>query len=202
MTKQINKVNFLIHPGWFYEYAVQDAVHYEGSIDEQVREAGEKMLDSYLKHVKSIGEDEILFVFATSSVESMLNMKDEGFGKSLDTLREIKGQLGRRAIIITDPLIEISSGGENVYKKARQMALARGFEFGKDVTSEAFGEQLGNCVENGAEKFNEIEGFSIKTLIRPELSDAPHELFGEYDPKAHEKEMLEGEDGLKRVRYN
>ncbi len=173
--KKISKIHFLIHPGWLY----QGGVRYLETIN---------LLNSYLEKARSLGGDELMFAVLHESRESMKqDAKSEGF--YMQTIRKLRDILGDRLIVVSDPdfniltrlgiLARLSSPRKIDVRKERdkikRIIEARGYQFDKDVLSEAYGELMNQCVATGARNLNVTLGLKKKTIIKTGLTDAASE---------------------------
>ena len=87
----------------------------------------------------------------------------------LMAVKKIKEILGKRAVVMTESFHVRNSEAD--VEKLTKIALARGYEFDKNVLSEAYGETLACCVKEGAENLNRKVDLKEVTEIDSKLTD-------------------------------
>lgn len=170
---RISKICFLIHPG--YSTDPRNWKHYS----QESRSEGIKkyafLSEKYLEQARNFHDDELMFAFAhKKSADIKLDAKNEFDYVSL--LRDLRRILGRRLIILSDEIDVLNNA--DAFKIAKHIANCRGFDFDRQVFSEAFGETLVHCVSRGADKLNKGGRLDKKTDINSELTEADIENYG------------------------
>lgn len=163
---KVNRIHFLIHPGYDWDCDIRDGV----------MPADERLLDKYLEQSKKLGSDELMLVFCHKTFKDLRKSAQTG-DKLGKTLREMKTVLQKRMVLVTDQFDVFDS--PEAFQKVLSIIKGRGYDFGNDVDTVAYGETFGLCVPDGAENLNRNAGFVKKTVIIPELTDYP-----KYSPKA------------------
>ena len=158
---KIDKIHFLIHPG-FVNY-----VREEFRADTGPSSA---LLEKYVDQSRKLGPNELMLVFPyTNSAEFRRDViKGERYAK---TLREMKRILGRRMVVVTWELDIWNSPKE--LQKALELVSGRGYQFDNDVDTYAYGETIGICVRAGAKNINRTAGFNKRTVVLAQLTDLP-----------------------------
>lgn len=159
----INRIHFLIHPGFITDPRIMLEVSTPEEID-----ANKSILGKYLEYTKKMRNDELMFVFLHTSPQEL--RKDFIEGKDYTkTLNEMKEMLGKRLIALSNKLDIFDK--PDAIKTALDIAKRRGFNIDpSSVETIAYGETSLVCVPNGAENLNEAGGFVKKTTIIPELT--------------------------------
>jgi len=200
---RINKIDFLVHPGYIYESLLgdNDSAEKSGLID---------LFHAYLIKAQEIPEDEILCAIAPAFRKKMKadlseRSDDYHYGQLLRDLRDI---LGDRLVVFSDNhnLALKSTGGEDIHhgsemlQDLRRILNARGMDFDESTMTEAYGEYLFACVSLVAERLNKSGNFISPTIIRTKLT----ELITEYGKSSKEVVNLAGKDSKtlkKSIRY-
>lgn len=188
---KVSKLHFLIHPGFLTDPQDFD--------EEPIYEDWWQVLDIYLEHSKTIPKNELVLVFLHSSQDRFV--KDAKEHKPyVEKIRQMRKVLGRRMIVF--------SGDWDIFEKEDIQALSgvieniangRGYRLSKDVSSEAYGETLGVCVEEGANNLNRALGLIKKTVIQPYLTEAWSYLQPGQDRswlKGHKAKMIDDFDRI------
>ncbi len=163
---KVNKFHFLIHPGYDSDRDIKD----------DVTPDDELLLDKYLEQSKKLGSDELMLVFCHKNFKELRKSFQNG-DKLGQTLRDMKKVLGNRMVLVTNQFDVFDS--PEAFQKVLSIIKGRGYDFGKDAETFAYGETFGLCVPDGAENLNRNAGFAKKTVIIPELTD-----FAKYSPRA------------------
>lgn len=163
---KVNKIHFLIHPGYDSDRDIKD----------DVASDDELLLDKYLEQSKKLGSDELMLVFCHKTFKDLRQSVQTG-DKLGKTLREMKTVLGKRMVLVTNRFDVFDS--PDAFQKVLSIVKGRGYDFDNNVDSVAYGETFGLCVPDGAENLNRNAGFTKKTIIIPELTDYP-----KYSPRA------------------
>jgi len=197
MTK-ISKLSFLIHPGF------QSSEHGRVISNAQVVHSAhdtnkyDAQLDKYVAHARSLKSDEVMVAF-TAQTKNDYFMTGAPYMKAL---REIRDILGRRLIILSAGQQIMSDGQPQGFETLKKIARARGFVFDKSITTEAFGEMLGGCVEDAANCLNTSGELRKKTKIIPELTNediSKEKKVGSWEPVGIYKRRKKAE--YKRIKY-
>lgn len=180
---EVSKLHFLIHPG----FLADPDTDLTGA---PVPEFSQLLLERYLQHAKGIPDDELVLVFLHTAPSDLI--RDFRNRKNYtEKIRQIKRVLGKRMLTFSadfDVFGETETTGQA--DEIKQMAERRGFRFNENVPSEAYGETLGVCVEEGASNLNKVLKLVKKTLIRPDLTDAAaSQEFSPEDIKKHKGTM-------------
>lgn len=162
----VNKIHFLIHPGYDSDRDIKDDVTSDDGL----------LLDKYLEQSRRLGNDELMLVFCHKTFKDLRKSVQTG-DKLGQTLREMKTVLRKRMVLVTNDLNLFDS--PEAFQKVLSIIKGRGYDFGKDVDTVAYGETFGLCVPDGAQNLNRSAGLTKKTVIIPELTD-----YSKYTSKA------------------
>jgi hypothetical protein len=172
-TEEIKKIYFLIHPGFS-----MDSRSWE-MYSPKDREAGirkyKALPESYLEKAKGMDRDELMFAFAHQDRNGMKSGAKEEQAY-MEILGEIKKIIGRRLIVLSNQL-DVTSD-TRAFEAAKRIANSRGFNFNRDVFTEAFGEYLVCCVSKGADTLNRSGRLNHKTKINTNLTEARVDNYG------------------------
>ena len=194
---KISKIHFLIHPGFLSDEVESDR---DAGTTQEVIQAEESLPNKYVEQSRTLHDDEVMIAFTHSSKRKLRrDLRQEKI--YAEKLRELKEILGDRLIVLSedfDLFIDRIDQRQDIFETIEQIASARGFRFDENVLTEAYGETLGMCVEEGAQALNVRANFNEKTLIRPELSnlDIPGGTQTS-DLEAHKKRMTKIHDAIK-----
>lgn len=185
-TVEVSKLHFLIHPGFLADSAQYDP----GEVG--WKEKGLPLLDIYIDHAQKIPDNELVLVFLHPSL-SELRRDFKAHKPYTERVRQLKKILGKRMLAFSggfDVFGELGDNPDDQVEEIRQLAEKRGFVFNQNVSSEAYGETLGVCVEDGANNLNKILKLMKKTIIKPELTDAAASL-SEEDLLKHKQKIVD-----------
>ncbi len=169
--KHINKIQFLIHPGFISDPNLEDVT--ASQRDAGFMRPAEELLDKYIEEAKILGENEIIFAFLDSDKGQIKShiQNEELYIQKLNKLRDI---LGRRFIVLLGvDYHDFFDRPNEIFENAKRIAQARGYEFDSDTITEAYGECMNVCVEAGAIAFNKAGGFTTPTKININLTNEP-----------------------------
>jgi len=161
MPTIINKLNFLIHPGYCSAPDLED----DGLRD---LKAGELILPCYTKFAKGLGSDELMLLYTHASMPELRVAIDQRMKYAL-TICELRKILGRRLFVMCENGIDLDLNEDHV----NNMIQARGFHFDPEtVESIGAGETLGVCVEDWSHNLNHKLGLRKKTRINTAITNA------------------------------
>lgn len=162
IPQKINKIYFLVHPGFLSDERTKITEDDETSIYHE-------LLDKYINEAKNLKDDEIMIAL-THTLKNNYKSDIEFDMQYITNLQKLKNILGKRLIVLSS---DFDFFNDNEAMLAiKNLARQRGYTFGENVLSEAYGETLGACVDRIAQNLNETGNFVNKTKIRPELTDA------------------------------
>jgi len=176
---EIRKLHFLIHPGYLGDPKLCHRRNAEFGL-QQARVAFAK----YKTKAKRMEENECLVAFShieSSELKRVIRGND-GTEKTAyerlvaDGLMALRERLGKRFVLLSNrhEVIELDCGKEKVvetFAMMRRILGARGYRFGKNTETEAFGETLGCCVDEAADSLSRAGGFERKTTVNVSLCD-------------------------------
>ncbi len=167
IKQRVSKIHFLIHPGF-----LMAGVPKEGSEPGSTQDRYNSLLDEYVKKAEEVKDkiNELMFAFIWSSRKDFKEALQEQ-QLYVEKLKEIKNLLGNRLIVFSGNR-DVTDDGKQFVAYMERIAQARGYIFDSDVLSEAYGETLGSCVNEGAVNLNKALGLKSKTVILPELTSA------------------------------
>jgi hypothetical protein len=156
---RVDKLHFLIHPGFITDPAVMEM---------GVSPEGPALLEKYVEQAQKLRENELMLVFPHTDFGELRSDLAEGkiYAKTLKKIKEI---LGRRMVLVSADFDVFES--PRVFQRSLSIIKGRGYDFTPDAETFAYGETLGLCVPDGAENLNKSGGFNKKTSIIPELTD-------------------------------
>lgn len=156
--QQVEKINFLIHPG-FLSSLDEDDVEFD---DFSVIDDGINLLPIYEEKAQkiSVQDNEILIIFTHSTREELKNAIGEKCAY-IQAINKIRKLLGRRLIVLAND----HNGADVAVNGLKKIITARGFRFDSDVDSESGGETIGLCVEDWSQDLNEKLDLRKKTRI-------------------------------------
>ncbi|MBI2463720.1 hypothetical protein HYV57_02080 [Candidatus Peregrinibacteria bacterium] len=163
--EHIDKINFLIHPGFLSSLRPEDLDDPDDTSD---IEKGIALLPIYTEKAQEIMNrtKELLIIFLHSHKNELKNAVKESCPYILE-IQKIRKLLGRRLIVIAN-----DGNGPNVdVTGLKKIITARGYAFDKDVESESGGETIGLCVEDWSEDLNEKLGLTQKTRINTRFTN-------------------------------
>jgi hypothetical protein len=182
-NKEINKIHFLIHPGFNLVFNLSGRLSRKEShgYDPEAVRAHEDLLDRYIEKAKSLGKNELMVVILPIDRDELKSLgKDDLYFKKISELKHI---LGLRGIFFSDQLPAVSAENEQdfelLFESIMRMVKARGYTFTHDVESEAYGEAIDACVPIGGENLNKALQLTKRTKINPELTDQGLPLGGD-----------------------
>lgn len=168
---KVTKLVFLIHPGFISDPAVFDRPM---TNDEQKHAS--VLLDKYIEAAQKLSPTDLVLVFTHNPKyprKFNWSIKDDLTNKKLyiSKLHELKAILGPRMVILSDENSPIDKDAKISLKALKRIVEARGYVCDKKVPTEAWGETLGVCVDDGAYELNKAGKFKNKTEIRTELTN-------------------------------
>lgn len=165
---KIKKVHFLIHPG-FVSHFFDNFAYLKKKISKEDLKDYVLLLDKYVNQAKALNDKENeLFVVFTHTDSSSLRLGIELGRLYTQKIREMKGILGKRMIVISNDH-DVRSD-KDIFGVVESIAKRRGFVIDKNVISEAYGEMLGLCVDQGANNLNRSGNLVEKTIINTKLT--------------------------------
>lgn len=180
---EVSKLHFLIHPGFLADPDTD-------LMGAPVPESSQVLLDRYLEHAKGIPDDELVLVFLHATLSDLIRdfRNRKNYTQKISQMKKV---LGKRMLTFSaDFDVFGETEADDQADEIKQLAEKRGFRFNENVSSEAYGETLGVCVEEGASNLNKVLKLVRRTLIRPEFTDAAASVkFSSEDIKKHKERL-------------
>lgn len=168
---KISKIHFLVHPGYLLNTQTLLVTEKSDDFDEKYFQ----LLSSYRKKAQNLPKNEIMIVVSHMPQSSFRSGKESGEG-FMAILEDIKNILGRRCIVISQDTVPCDFRGEfkitdEGMESLEKIILQRGFDFNRNVLTEAYGETFSFCVHSVANSINKKAGFGPRTEINTSLTD-------------------------------
>lgn len=178
----INKIHFLVHPGWLSKSGNVSKDRLNLAKDP----AMQTLFEGYINKAKKLAPntDELMVTFAPADSVEFLN--DFSADKNAvppyaEVILAIKEILGDRLIVLADNSeysqngAVVSKNRDKFWKRIKDIAAKRGFKFSDELSGRAYGELMDQCVRRIAENMHQASGMSETKpiLVEVSLTDYP-----------------------------